>query len=203
MEWPGCSPDMTPIEHFWDALGRRVGSPNHTPHKLPRTGKSSSLKREDQRILPTQELVCSGRATNDSKNWQWSTEGDVSVRRSIPAPMNAHTASFGIPLTANHQQLHLQWAFEHRAWQADWHQVVFSDESCFNLWDHDGGIRVRRYADEPCLPECAFERRRSLTPLVMVWGAISYHGRSNLLRIVGNLNSNRNVREVLRPEVVP
>ncbi|GFU28446.1 uncharacterized protein TNCV_1938341 [Trichonephila clavipes] len=32
------------------------------------------------------------------------------------------------------------------AWQADWHQVVFSNESRFNLWDHDGRIRVRRNA---------------------------------------------------------
>ncbi|GFV48850.1 uncharacterized protein TNCV_641551 [Trichonephila clavipes] len=31
----------------------------------------------------------------------------------------------------------------------------------------------------------------------MVWSAIPYHGRSNLLRIQSNLNSNRYVREVL------
>ncbi|GFS66342.1 transposable element Tcb1 transposase [Trichonephila clavipes] len=24
MEWPACSPDMIPIEHVWDALGRRL-----------------------------------------------------------------------------------------------------------------------------------------------------------------------------------
>ncbi|GFW80022.1 uncharacterized protein TNCV_984311 [Trichonephila clavipes] len=33
--------------------------------------------------------------------------------------------------------------------------------------------------------------------------AILYHGRSNLVRIEGNLNSNRYVREVLQPEVTP
>ncbi|GFV86831.1 transposable element Tcb2 transposase [Trichonephila clavipes] len=33
MEWPACSPDMNPIEHVWDALGRRVAGRNH-PHKL-------------------------------------------------------------------------------------------------------------------------------------------------------------------------
>ncbi|GFT64257.1 transposable element Tc1 transposase [Trichonephila clavipes] len=36
----------------------------------------------------------------------------------------------------------------------------------------------------------------------MVWDVILYHGRSNLLRIEGNLNSNRYVREMLQPEVV-
>ncbi|PRD31965.1 UNVERIFIED_CONTAM: hypothetical protein NCL1_21881 [Trichonephila clavipes] len=37
----------------------------------------------------------------------------------------------------------------------------------------------------------------------MVWGGISYHGRSNLLRIDDNFNSSRYVREVLQMEVVP
>ncbi|GFV70678.1 transposable element Tc1 transposase [Trichonephila clavipes] len=58
-------------------------------------------------------------------------------------------------------------------------------DSRFNLWDHDGRIRVRRYADERCLPECVIERHSGLTPGFMVLGAISYHGRSNLLRIEG------------------
>ncbi|GFV86167.1 transposable element Tc1 transposase [Trichonephila clavipes] len=82
-------------------------------------------------------------------------------------------------------------------------QVVLSDESRFNLWDHDGHIRVRRYASERCLPEFVIERHIGLTPGFMVWGAILYYGRSNLLRIEGNLNINRYVREVLQPEVVP
>ncbi|GFV98713.1 transposable element Tc1 transposase [Trichonephila clavipes] len=34
-------------------------------------------------------------------------------------------------------------------------------------------------------------------------GVISYHGRSYLLRIEGNLNSNRYIHEVLQPEVFP
>ncbi|GFW92481.1 transposable element Tc1 transposase [Trichonephila clavipes] len=53
----------------------------------------------------------------------------------------------------------------------------------FNLWAHDGRIRVRRYAGERCLLQCIIERRSGLTPGVMVWGAISYRERFNLLRI--------------------
>ncbi|GFU34170.1 uncharacterized protein TNCV_3199621 [Trichonephila clavipes] len=62
-------------------------------------------------------------------------------------------------------------------------------------------IRVRRYAR--CFPECVIERHSALTLGVMDWGVISYHGRSNLLLIEVNLNSNRYVHKVLHPEVVP
>ncbi|GFU59219.1 transposable element Tcb1 transposase [Trichonephila clavipes] len=96
-------------------------------------------------------------------------------RRLLHRRLRAKVLLYGIPLTANHQRLRLQWTHDHRAWQADWHQVVFSDESRFNLWDHDGHIRIRRYACEHCLPErrvTSIERHSGLTPGVMVWGVI-------------------------------
>ncbi|GFV12418.1 transposable element Tcb2 transposase [Trichonephila clavipes] len=34
MEWPACSPDMDPIEHVWDALGRRVAGRQPPPQTL-------------------------------------------------------------------------------------------------------------------------------------------------------------------------
>ena len=43
------------------------------------------------------------------------------------------------------------------------------------------------------------ERHSSLTSRYVVWNGISYHGRSNLLRIEGNLNINRYFREMLEP----
>ena len=81
---------------------------------------------------------------------------------------------YRIPFMANYRQLGVQWAHEHCAWQADWHQVVFSDESCFSLWDQEGSVRVRRYAGQSCLPEYVIKRHSDLKLRIMVWGAISY-----------------------------
>ncbi|GFT46070.1 uncharacterized protein TNCV_629801 [Trichonephila clavipes] len=136
---------------------------------------------------------------------RWSTDTGVLMsassirRRLLHREFRARIPLYMIPLTANHRLLCLQWAHEHRAWQVDWHQVVFSVESRFNLRDHNGCIRVRRYAGERCLPVSVVERLNGLTPAAMVWSAFSYHGRSNLLRIKSNLNSNRYIRKVLQP----
>ncbi|GFY15442.1 transposable element Tcb1 transposase [Trichonephila clavipes] len=89
----------------------------------------------------------------------WSTATGVLMsalsihRHLLHRGLHARVSLYRIPLTANHQWLCLQWAHEQRAWQADWYQVVFSEESCFNLWDHYSCIHVRCYAGEPCLPE--------------------------------------------------
>ncbi|GFT21037.1 transposable element Tcb1 transposase [Trichonephila clavipes] len=34
MEWPACSPDMNPIDHAWDALGKRVAGRQPPPKTL-------------------------------------------------------------------------------------------------------------------------------------------------------------------------
>lgn len=34
LPWPACSPDMNPIEHAWDALGRAINDREVIPQNL-------------------------------------------------------------------------------------------------------------------------------------------------------------------------
>ncbi|GFW88920.1 transposable element Tcb2 transposase [Trichonephila clavipes] len=47
MEWPACSPDMNPIEHVWDTLGRRV-SGRQPPLEILQELKKALLEEWDR-----------------------------------------------------------------------------------------------------------------------------------------------------------
>ncbi|KAJ8893429.1 hypothetical protein PR048_006027 [Dryococelus australis] len=85
-----------------------------------------------------------------------------------------------LPLSRNHKRLRLQWQ-----------NLVFPDESRFNMSYSDGRIRVRHYRGDRNMAACFVERHRGQTPSVMFWGANRYNIR------------NRYIREVLGPEVLP
>ncbi|GFX10515.1 transposable element Tcb1 transposase [Trichonephila clavipes] len=46
-------------------------------------------------------------------------------------------------------------------------------------------------------------RHTGPAPGIMVWGGIGYHSHTPLVRIAGNLNSQRYISEVLEPVVIP
>ncbi|PRD31782.1 UNVERIFIED_CONTAM: hypothetical protein NCL1_22525 [Trichonephila clavipes] len=53
-------------------------------------------------------------------------------RRLLHRGFQVRESFYRISITANHRWLRLQWVHEHIVWQADGHQVIFSDESRFN-----------------------------------------------------------------------
>ncbi|GFV84928.1 transposable element Tc1 transposase [Trichonephila clavipes] len=118
--------------------------------------------RDDRRL----ERIAQTNRTASSRQLaaQWSTTTRVALcassiwRRLLQRGLRARIPLCRIPLTQNHRHLRLHWANVHRSWRADWQQVVFSDKSRFNLWHHDGRIRVRCYAGERHILECIIER---------------------------------------------
>ncbi|GFU32425.1 transposable element Tcb2 transposase [Trichonephila clavipes] len=72
---------------------------------------------------------------------------------------------------------------------AEWNQVVFSDESRFNLSSDDNRVRVWRPRGECLNPAFVFQRYTAPTASVMVWGAIAYNTRLPLVLIRGTTTS--------------
>ncbi|GFU56891.1 transposable element Tcb2 transposase [Trichonephila clavipes] len=86
---------------------------------------------------------------------------------------------------------------------AKWNQVVFSDESRFNLSSDDNRVRVWRLLGERLNHAFALQRHTATAVGVMVWGAIAYNTRSPLVLILGTMTAQRFVHDILQPHVLP
>ncbi|GFU06684.1 transposable element Tcb2 transposase [Trichonephila clavipes] len=53
MDWPAFSPDLNPIEHVWDALGRRIAARLHHPEN---TQQLKQMLIEEWVLLPQEML---------------------------------------------------------------------------------------------------------------------------------------------------
>lgn len=114
-------------------------------------------------------------------------------------------AARGPALTRDHRRARLNFAREHLNWlEAEWQQVLFTDESRFCLYNNDRRIRVYGRTNER-YAQCNF----SNTTLfgggsVMVWGGISLTGRTELVVINnGSLTAERYILEILDQHVMP
>ena len=126
------------------------------------------------------------------------------IRRLRERGIRARRPYVGPVLTRRHRQARLQWYHAHRRWLArQWNQVLFIDESHFNLEKADGRVRVYQHVGERYSDACVTEVDRFRRGSVMVCGGINHQGKTDLVVIRGNLNAQGYINDVLRPVVVP
>lgn len=180
----------------WSAEGARARRPGTGPQR--RTDA-----RQDRRILRS----AVGDRTATSQQIRDTVAPGVSARtirnRLHEAGLRSRTPLGRLPLTPQHRAARLQWCRDRREWRDEWRRVVFSDESRFCLGANDGRMRVWRRAGERHNQDCIRPRHTGPTPGIMVWGAISYTGRTHLVIIEGTLNSARYIQTVIEPIVLP
>ncbi|GFV57974.1 transposable element Tcb2 transposase [Trichonephila clavipes] len=93
-----------------------------------------------------------------------------------------------LPLTPTHRHLYLEWCHTRGNWTAvELNQVIFSDESRFNLTIDDKRVRVWNPRRERLNPAFALHRYTAPTNDVMVWDDIAYNTRSPLVLIRGTM----------------
>jgi len=80
----------------------------------------------------------------------------------------------------------LQWAQNHKDWTIeDWKQVLWTDESKFEIFGQKRRTYVRRAPSEKMHPDCITPTIKHGGGSVMVWGCFSYTGVGDLHRIKG------------------
>ena len=106
-------------------------------------------------------------------------------------------------LTGVHRHERRRWAREHQRWnRGDWRRCLFTDESRFSLVPDDRSMRVWRRRGEPAHQD-QFVQRRELFGGggILVWGGISWSGKTDIVVIRGNLNGQRYRDEILNEHV--
>lgn len=106
-------------------------------------------------------------------------------------------------LTARHRRARLAYAYDHRNWNLrEWTNVLFTDESRFNLYGNDRRPLVWRRRGERF-------RQNFVRPVVaygggsvMVWGGVSRNWRTPLVIVRENLTARRYIDQILRPIVL-
>ena len=83
-------------------------------------------------------------------------------------------------ITMNHKVKRLKWCQDHK--KTRWYNWVFSDESAFQLYRNKRGRWAKKRPTQG---------KPKFGPSIMVWGAISSKGKSDLIIIHGTINSER------------
>ncbi|GFW15733.1 putative DD41D transposase [Trichonephila clavipes] len=122
LEWPARSPDLNPIKHLWDYLGRQVAALSPSPR---------SLGELERRLL----RVCSSFPISVTDNLINSME--IRCRKCIQASCQVIYSQFGLAIHQNDHQARrrfVEWAQNQIAVVPDFHKrILFSDEAHFWL----------------------------------------------------------------------
>jgi transposase len=162
-----------------------------------------TTSREDRRIVKI--ALASRKATTSQirKEVASRTTRQTINNRLLEVGLHSRAPMKCLPLTQIHRKKRYQWCNDKLTWTHEWNKVVFSDESRFCFGQSDGRKRVRRRAGERGHPLVILESHSYKTSGVMVWGAISYDSKSELVVINGTLNASKYVDEILEPVVKP
>ena len=83
-------------------------------------------------------------------------------------------------VSAANRKKRLLFAREHQNWTVeDWKNVMWSDESRFNLFQNDGRVKVWRQPHEALDSSCITPTVQASGGSVMIWGCFCWHGHGS------------------------
>ena len=163
---------------------------------------------QDRQIVTTHEQNRFNTATATARRTNGTHGRHISchtvLRRLRDQGIRARRPFRGLILTPRHRLQLERWARQHlRMTRAEWANVLFTDESRFNLFNNDGRVRVYRRRGERLNDDCVFQRDHFGGGSVMVWGGVSLNSKTDLVIVPGNLNAARYQQDILLPVAIP
>src|SRR6266853_1117998 len=182
---------------------------NGSCHRQVGSGRPRlSSRRDDQylRLVIRRYPFLNGSALR--QRWRNATGTLASVytvtRRARDMHLRSYRPLIQIPLSRAHREARRQWCQERIRWGRDqWRRIVFSDESRFCMDFNDGRLRVRRLPSERYSEPFIVPHDRYGGRSIIVWGAISVTGKTELVTLRGNITAQRYVDDIVRPHIVP
>jgi transposase len=83
----------------------------------------------------------------------------------------------------------LNWAKERKGWTNEWDNIIWSDESKFELFGGNGKRRVWRQPHERYDVDCLIPTVKSGQQGVMVWGCFTKYGLGPLVKLEGRVTA--------------
>ena len=177
--------------HAWDRP--RSGRPHVTTAHQDRYMRLTHAR---DRFLPAAETA---RHTVGTHNRP--IDGNTVRRCLADVRLKSRRPYIGQVLLRRHKQARLAWANAHTRWPRQrWENVLFTDESKFNLSYSDGRRRVSGERFAQC---CVVEVNRFGRGGLMVWAGISRNFKTDLHIVRGRLNAMTYPDTILQPIVVP
>jgi transposase len=168
------------ISRLWDRYQQ-----NGSTRDLPGSGRQRVTTATQDRLIRLHHLR-ERFITATSTAWmipEVHRISDETVRNRLQnAGVRARRPVTAVVLNHQHRQNRLQLAQTHNLWPVQWWRTVwFSDESRFLLQCANGRARVYRRQNERFAANCIQEADMFGGSSVMIWGAISDRGRTELL----------------------
>ena len=168
-----CNGTSNPVQQLTDLVTYqqpKIIHPGTSPEKPDRDSKKNSIK-------------CPRSATNI---------GTDSLKRLRENSLRARRSYFGAVLKRRLRLARIIWCNIVRDWDLqNWRRVWFCDESRFILQKRDGRTRVYRRRNKRFTRSCVLEVDNFGGGSVMMFGAIFYARKCQLVHIPGNLNAAR------------
>ena len=191
---------------------------------LPRSGRPrATTLRQDKAIrlthLRNRFKTATSTASETPGRYRPRISRDTVLRRLRSDDIRCRRPYVGAHLTPQHRRRRRQWAVHHQRYaMRRWRYTLFTDECKIMIDSNDRRQHVFRRAGERHSEPCVKEVDRYGISSTMIWGGISYFGKTNLVFInrrgLGaqghngrqrqqGLTAQRYVNEIIRPVVQP